>query len=129
MTVLSAGPEQLGLDTLSLFSHITQNSCTTSERRAILQCNIQFKNESPHPIHVVMDTWREQHPIPPAGQATFHPNVGDNPTYHVWAVDPTGKPTQELYSDSFSTVWVGGFPPLPHIGGDLKWTGAKIDRQ
>lgn len=90
--------------------------------------HIQFRNESPNQILAVMDTWREHHLIAAAGQATFNPNIGDNPTYHVWSVDASGKPVQELYSDSFSTVWIGGFPPTPHIGGDLKWTGAKIDR-
>ena len=90
--------------------------------------SIRVKNEAPSPIVVVMDTEREVHQIGGGGADTFHPNVGDNPTYHVYSVDAQGNRGQRLWSESFSTIWFGGFPPTPHVGGDLKWTGGKLER-
>lgn len=89
---------------------------------------IHMKNMSQSAIEVVMDTEREVHRIAPGGAETFHPNIGDNPTYHVYEV-VDGKRGRKLCSESFNTVWVGGgFIPLPHVGGDLKWTGGRLKR-
>lgn len=100
-------------------------------------CNIKVSNQSAAQIAVVMDTNREGDEmttkggqkirgrrIVGAGSAVFHPNVGDNPTYHVWTTDGD-TPDREIYAESFSTVW---FNPFPHTCGDIKWTGAKLER-
>lgn len=92
-----------------------------------MQAHIQFKNEAPTTIHVVMDHGRQRETIPGAGQKTFLPGVGDNPTYHVFNVDAAGNPTGEVYSDTFSTIRIV-FPGIPKVGGDLKWTGSRIER-
>src|SRR5262249_8867241 len=89
--------------------------------------SIRVKNDSPHTMEVVMDTEREVHQIAGGASDTFHPNVGDNPTYHVYEV-VDGKRGRKLWAESFNTIWIGGFPPHPHIGGDLKWTGSKLER-
>jgi hypothetical protein len=95
---------------------------------AALPVSIRVKNESQMPVIVVMDTEREVHRIGAGAADTFHPNVGDNPTYRVYECDAQGNRGRRLWSESFSTVWVGGFPPTPHVGGDLKWTEGKLER-
>jgi hypothetical protein len=90
--------------------------------------SIRLKNKSPQMIEAVMDTEREVHRIGPASSDTFHPNVGDNPTYHVYEV-VNGQRGRKLWAESFHTIWFGGFPfPRAHVGGDLKWTGNRLER-
>jgi hypothetical protein len=89
--------------------------------------SVRVKNESQQTIEIVMDTEREVHRIGPGGADTFHPNLGDNPTYHVYEV-VDGKRGRKLWAESFNTIWWGGFPPHPHVGGDLKWTGSRLKR-
>lgn len=89
--------------------------------------SIHLKNESQQTIEVVMDTEREVRRIAPGGSDTFHPSIGDNPTYHVYEV-VDGKRGRKLWSESFNTIRIGGFPPLPKIGGNLKWTGGRLER-
>ena len=86
--------------------------------------HVLFKNESAQPIYVVMDTDRQHELIAGGGAASFRPNCGDCPTYHVWSVDGAGKPIQQIYADSFCTL--EPFPP--RCCRDLKWTGSKIER-
>jgi hypothetical protein len=91
-----------------------------------MDAHIQFTNASQTPIFVVMDTSRGRALILPNAQATFHPNIGDNPTYHVFNVDAQNNPTGEVFSDTFSTLWMTWTGP--QFGGDLKWTGSRIER-
>jgi hypothetical protein len=88
---------------------------------------IRVANQSAHAILIVMDTERERYKVAAGGAATFHPNLGDNPTYHVYEVID-GRRGRKLWSESFNTVSVGGIPPLPRVGGDLKWTGGRLER-
>ena len=88
-----------------------------------------FRNATPYPIIVVMDTDREVHHVPPGGGAVFvRANVGDTPTFRVYQALENGQRGGCLGGEAFGTMRISGFPPLPRLGGrDLTWDGRLHD--
>jgi hypothetical protein len=82
-----------------------------------------FENLGGKPIIVAMDNDREVHTIPAHARVTFQgANLGQRPTFVVYAVQANGARGRRLGSDSFSTLRLFHLPG----GRALKWTGSKI---